>query len=85
MSDDCSRVLRRMNEFLDNELCDADAQEIREHLAACEPCLDDFDVDQVLKQLVHRCCQGQQAPEDLRHRIRASLRTEEVELGGESR
>ncbi|GAA1718203.1 mycothiol system anti-sigma-R factor [Propioniferax innocua] len=70
---DCRKALERMNQFLDQELCDADAQEIREHLAACEPCLDDFDADQVLKQLVHRCCSESRAPDELRDRIRTSL------------
>lgn len=70
---DCSRALARMHEFLDHELADADADEIREHLAACEPCLDDFDADQALKQLVHRCCSNDRAPQELRQRILTSL------------
>lgn len=70
---DCSLALRRVHEFLDNELDEADAQQIREHLAACEECLDDFDAEQALKQLVKRCHANDRAPEELRSRIRASL------------
>ena len=79
---DCRQALERMNQFLDQELCDADAQEIREHLAACEPCLDDFDADQALKQLLHRCCSESRAPDELRARIRASLARPSLDSDG---
>ena len=37
---ECSLVLARIQEFLDHELDEATEDAIREHLAACEPCLD---------------------------------------------
>ena len=52
-----------------------DADEIREHLAACEPCLDNFDAEETVKQLVQRCCSKEQAPAALRSRIMSSLVT----------
>jgi mycothiol system anti-sigma-R factor len=67
--DDCSKVLRQVYQFLDNELDTATGDAIREHLAACEPCLDRFDVEQAVKALVHRCCGNDRAPETLRARI----------------
>ena len=42
---DCEQVLERVYEFLDNELDTATGDAIRQHLAACEPCLDRFDVE----------------------------------------
>jgi anti-sigma factor (TIGR02949 family) len=67
--DDCAKVLKQVYQFLDNELDTASGDAIREHLAACEPCLDEFDVEQAVKSLVHRCCGNDRAPETLRARI----------------
>ena len=53
--DECTKVLTQVYEFLDNELDTASGDAIREHLAACEPCMDRFDVEQAVKALVHRC------------------------------
>ncbi|MGI8768652.1 MAG: mycothiol system anti-sigma-R factor [Propionibacteriaceae bacterium] len=69
----CEQVLGRMFEFLDNELPDADSDMIREHLAECEPCLDHFDVEQAMKQLVNRCCRTETAPKALIEKVRAGL------------
>ncbi|TDT33668.1 mycothiol system anti-sigma-R factor [Naumannella halotolerans] len=68
---DCERALQQMQEFLDTELETADMDAIREHLTACEPCLENFDAEQALKQLVHRCCGTSevQAPAALRIKI----------------
>jgi mycothiol system anti-sigma-R factor len=68
-SDDCARVLKNVYAFLDNELDSASGDEIRAHLAACEPCLDRFDVEQAVKTLVHRSCGNEHAPEELRAKV----------------
>lgn len=65
----CAEVLERVSVFIDHELDNASAQTVREHLAACEPCLDQFDVAEAVKQLVRRCCSGEQAPSALRLRV----------------
>ena len=56
-------VLDRVYEFLDHEVDTATGDEIRAHLAECEPCLDRFDVEQAVKALVKRCCGGDKAPD----------------------
>jgi anti-sigma factor (TIGR02949 family) len=66
---DCEHVLERIYEFLDSELDTASGDAIREHLAACEPCLDRFDVEQAVKSLVHRKCGNETAPTHLRAKI----------------
>jgi len=71
--DDCEHVLERMYEFLDNELDTATADAIRHHVAACEPCLDRFDVEQALRTLVRRRCGGDVAPTHLREKIVTQL------------
>ena len=71
--DECEQVLERMYEFLDNELDTATGDAIRHHLAACEPCLDRFDVEQALRALVRQRCGGDVAPTHLRQKIVTQL------------
>ena len=74
-NDDCARALSHLYEFLDNELATADADAIREHLAACEPCLDTFDAEQAMKKLIKRGCSGDLAPEHLRAKVLSVITT----------
>lgn len=67
--DDCNEVLRNVYAFHDQELSADEADDIRAHLMACEPCLDSFQVEEAMRVLVRRCCSGQKAPQDLRMRI----------------
>ena len=71
-SDDCTGVLRNLYAFHDNELSPAEADEIRQHLMACEPCLDHFQVEDALRVLIRNCCAEEKAPEALRMRVRAT-------------
>ena len=71
--DDCEHVLKRVYEFLDNEIDAASADAIRHHLAMCEACLESFDVEEAVKSLVHRCCGGEVAPSHLRTKIVTQL------------
>ncbi|WP_375426477.1 mycothiol system anti-sigma-R factor [uncultured Friedmanniella sp.] len=72
-SAECEHMLERVYEFLDHELDTASSDEIREHLVACEPCLDRFDVEQAVKTLVNRCCGGDKAPTELRAKVLTRL------------
>ncbi|MCA0252223.1 MAG: mycothiol system anti-sigma-R factor [Actinobacteria bacterium] len=69
----CEHILEQLYQFHDHELTEAEATEIREHLMACEPCLDRYDVEQALRLLIRRCCAAQAAPETLRMRIRTTV------------
>jgi anti-sigma factor (TIGR02949 family) len=71
--DHCEHVLERMYEFLDHEIDTASGEAIRHHLAACEPCMDQFDVELAVRTLVRRCCRGEVAPSELRSKIVAQL------------
>ncbi|MFP5417258.1 MAG: mycothiol system anti-sigma-R factor [Actinomycetes bacterium] len=70
MSDpvDCSYVEARLHQFLDNELSEPEADELRRHIDACAHCLDETDLLDALKKLVRRSC-ACEAPESLRMRI----------------
>lgn len=69
--DECAKALSRLYEFLDSELEAADADDIRRHLAACEPCMDAFDAEEAMKKLIKRGCAGEVAPEQLRAKVLA--------------
>lgn len=66
---ECALALQRLYEFLDHELADADADAIRAHLDACEPCFDAYGVEEHIRSLVKRCCTEPRAPESLRFRV----------------
>lgn len=66
---DCAAVARTVHAFLDGELPEADADDLRAHLDACEQCLDEVEVVNALKALVRRSCEGAHAPDALRLRI----------------
>jgi len=70
---ECDRAISRLYKFLDHELASADEDQIREHLAACEPCLDRFDAETALKNLIKRGCSGEVAPEHLRAKIHSVI------------
>jgi anti-sigma factor (TIGR02949 family) len=69
---DCGQALGRLFEYLDSELGAPDSDRIRAHLAECAPCLDEYDVEVVVKNLVRRSCQ-ELAPAELRVRIHERL------------
>ena len=69
---DCAEALSRLFEFLDAELDEADGDRIRQHLADCEPCLAEYDIEDHLKKLVRRCC-SDMAPAELHVRIRRQM------------
>ena len=73
--EECSQVLGRLYAFHDHELSDAEADLIRDHLLACEPCLDRYDVERAMRLLIRRCCGAERAPETLRLRIRTQITT----------
>jgi anti-sigma factor (TIGR02949 family) len=78
--DDCDSVLQRVYEFLDHEIDEASGDAIRAHLAACEPCLDRFDVEQAVKAMVNRCCGGDRAPAQLREKVLLRLAVVRTEV-----
>ncbi len=66
---DCSEVLDRVYEYLDNEMGELDCAKIKQHLDECGPCLREYDLDLALKALIRRSCACESAPEELRARV----------------
>ena len=78
---DCGEALSKLFEFLDAEIGDLDGDRIRAHLADCEPCLAEYDIEDHLKALVRRCCQ-EAAPADLRVRIMSQITHIRLQMEG---
>jgi mycothiol system anti-sigma-R factor len=74
----CTGVLRDVWLFLDNEMDPENRAKVQHHLDECSPCLIEAGLDQKLKDLLHRKCGGDRAPEQLRNRLFAELRTVKV-------
>jgi len=70
---DCSRALLQAYDYLDGEMSPEDCVKVREHLAQCGGCLEEYDLDQMLKKVVHRSCGGEAAPTELRVQIMARI------------
>lgn len=67
--DACLVALEKLQEFLHHELDSCTEDGIRRHLAACDSCLETFDLEQTITMLVKRCHPEQQASADLRMRV----------------
>ncbi len=76
---DCADYLERIVYFLDNELDDADCDAVRVHLDSCNPCLAKYDLQRTVKSVVARSC-SEQAPLELRERVRIQIREVQVRI-----
>ena len=76
----CADVLARVAEFLDHELDQADCSKIQEHLDECGPCLREFGLDQLVKDVVKRGCGCEPPPQDLRSKVMIRIREVQVQI-----
>jgi mycothiol system anti-sigma-R factor len=72
---DCAEVLAEVWLFLDHECDDARRRLLERHLDECRPCLAEYGLDEKLKKLLATKCSGDRAPDGLKNRLRASIRT----------
>lgn len=77
---DCKDVLDRVYAYIDGELDDKWCSDIRQHLDECGPCLKEYGLDKVVKQLVARHCGCEPAPADLREKVLARIRQVQGEM-----
>lgn len=70
----CEKAKAELEEYLHNELCAADVQDIRDHLANCADCTSEHHIGRVLTEAVQRACR-ETAPETLRAQVIYSIRT----------
>ena len=69
----CASIRQRVYEFLDDELPADDRQRIDAHLSACPPCARRFAFERVFLAVVQRRVSIDEAPPELRERIRAAI------------
>ena len=72
---DCNDAVERLYHFLDGELDDVRRADIQHHLDECMPCLEAFDFEAELRQVIAMKCRDQ-VPEHLRQRIAEALRAD---------
>jgi mycothiol system anti-sigma-R factor len=77
---DCEQASVRMYRFLDGELTVWRRWRITRHLKHCPPCVQGFDFEVELRQVVALRCR-EQIPPDLRARIAAALGVPDPERG----
>ncbi len=77
---DCNDVLDRVYDYLDGELDEEWCKDIQQHLDECAPCLEQFGLDKVVKQLVARHCGCDPVPEDLRAKVKARIEQVRVQM-----
>lgn len=65
----CQLAMRNVHAFLHGELPETSADEIRQHLMACEKCMDNFDTEQFISAMLKRCFGPSTAPATLRVRL----------------
>jgi mycothiol system anti-sigma-R factor len=70
----CDEALAEIYLLLDKECSAEHEAELRKHLESCPPCLEEYGIDEQLKQLLARKCGGDHAPDELKSRLRASIR-----------
>ena len=76
----CTEVLDQLYAYLDGELGAPDCDKIRQHLDECGPCLHEYDLDEVVKQLVHKHCGHDLVPGELRTKVLIRIRQVQAEL-----
>ncbi len=70
---DCSAVLEKVQEYLHSEMDEIDLTRIHAHLVDCGPCLSEYGLEQIVRELIHRSCHCTPAPEPLRVAIESRL------------
>ena len=74
---DCDDAVHRLYHFLDGELDDTRRADIQQHLDDCLPCLEAFDFEAELRQVIAMKCRDQ-VPESLRLRVAEAIHHESL-------
>lgn len=72
--DECVRALEAVHSFLHHEMPESEADIIRLHLHACEKCMENFDIEATITEMIQRSQPVPQAPPGLLTRITITRR-----------
>ncbi|MBN6034486.1 mycothiol system anti-sigma-R factor [Amycolatopsis sp. 195334CR] len=78
----CDEALAEIYLLLDKECSKEHEVELRRHLDECPPCLEEYGIDEQIKQILARKCGGDLAPAELKSKLRASIRKTVEERSG---
>ncbi len=70
---DCEETKSSVHEYLHGELHEPDMDGITAHLANCESCERDYDLESLLNQVIHRSC-DEAPPAELAQRVISRIR-----------
>jgi anti-sigma factor (TIGR02949 family) len=79
---DCLEALDRLYEYLDEELTPVRAEEVRQHLEKCAPCLAVSQFESAYLKFLEARAKAREAPEALRKRLLERLLFEPDEPAG---
>jgi anti-sigma factor (TIGR02949 family) len=65
----CREAVEHLYEYLDKELTPDVERAVRQHIADCQPCLEQFDFEAAFLKFLQARCQSRCAPPDLKRRI----------------
>lgn len=69
---DCRQSVERLYHYLDGELTDERRRQIQQHLDECPPCVEAFDFEAELRQVIANRCKDH-VPASLLDRVRRAL------------
>ena len=78
-AEECADFLEGILRLIDNELEEGGCAVVRAHLDSCNPCLEKYQLQTTMKQLVARSCK-ESAPTELRQRVLMRLQQVRVEI-----
>jgi anti-sigma factor (TIGR02949 family) len=70
---DCAEACRRLDDYVDRELSDAEIAAVDEHLAFCEDCAGEFAVERELLDCIREKLKSVRVPPGLRAKIAERL------------
>jgi anti-sigma factor (TIGR02949 family) len=79
MTFDCQETKLHVHEFLHKELSEAEMQEIVAHLANCDSCGIDYDLENFVNGAIKDAC-SEVPPQELAERVLANIRAMQQDL-----
>jgi anti-sigma factor (TIGR02949 family) len=73
MTYDCQETKRHVHEYLHNELSEAEVAEVTAHLANCDSCETDYDLEHFVNNSIQGAC-SEVPPQELAERVLANIR-----------
>lgn len=72
----CEEALRLVHEFIDGELEDVSAEEVKRHFDMCQRCYPHLHLESTFREALRRAAKGEGAPPDLKDRLTAMIAEE---------